>query len=367
MKIYLVGGAVRDQLLGCKVASDKDYLVTGATTEDMLKAGFIQVGKAFPVFIDPKTQEEYALARVEEKTGPGYKGFRADANPFVTVEEDLARRDLTMNAIAFDGQNYIDPYGGMSDLQHKILRPIGNNFEHDPVRVLRLARFKARFPDFSFHESLYPQIHTLHEMGELETLDTQRVRQEMEKAFACTSPSLFFETLSEFQIIHTIFPEMKPIVDDFIALDKLSYDPAKKHIYYAVLLAISMDHHTKRAAFLKRFGICQHKAFILELALLHDNRFQFPETQDFVWFIRAMQLNHDKHHVMDDVYSAMCVLCDKGQADRFYELLKHGVEIMASMDIKSMLEVHQPVDKRAFIQDMYIQALRNILTQFQGG
>ena len=148
MKIYTVGGAVRDQLLGLPV-KDHDYVVVGATPDDMLRQGFRPVGKDFPVFLHPKTQEEYALARTERKTAPGYRGFVFHTAPDVTLEDDLVRRDLTINAIAHaeDG-SLTDPFGGIDDIQNKVFRHVSDAFGEDPVRILRLARFAARFDDF---------------------------------------------------------------------------------------------------------------------------------------------------------------------------------------------------------------------------
>ena len=149
MKIYCVGGAVRDELLGRPV-SDRDWVVVGATPEEMLERGFLPVGKDFPVFLHPQTKEEYALARTERKTGRGYHGFAFHASPEVTLEEDLARRDLTINAMARDETGrLIDPYGGLEDLRRKVLRHVSPAFAEDPVRILRVARFSARLPDFT--------------------------------------------------------------------------------------------------------------------------------------------------------------------------------------------------------------------------
>ena len=149
MQVYLVGGAVRDELLGIAV-KDKDFVVVGSTPEEMIAAGFKPVGKDFPVFLHPKTHDEYALARTERKTAKGYKGFVVHASPEVTLEEDLARRDLTINAIAKDSTGkFIDPYNGLADIQSKTLRHVSDAFAEDPVRILRAARLSARFQDFS--------------------------------------------------------------------------------------------------------------------------------------------------------------------------------------------------------------------------
>ena len=180
MEIYLVGGAVRDALLGLS-GSDRDWVVVGATPAQMLAQGFQAVGRDFPVFLHPKTREEYALARTERKTGLGYKGFEVHASPEVTLEDDLARRDLTINAMALDEQGcLIDPYGGKSDLEHKVLRHVTQAFCEDPVRILRLARFAARLNDFQIATETLALCRHMVDLGEVDALVPERVWQELE-------------------------------------------------------------------------------------------------------------------------------------------------------------------------------------------
>ncbi|GGP40978.1 multifunctional CCA addition/repair protein [Shewanella saliphila] len=210
MKIYLVGGAVRDSLLNQPVV-DKDYVVVGSSVEQMLALGYQQVGKDFPVFLHPKTQQEYALARTERKTGNGYQGFSCDANQQVTLEQDLLRRDLTINAIAQDEQgNLLDPYHGVDDIKAKVLRHVSNAFIEDPLRVLRVARFAARFHHLGF--SIAPEtlqlMRDIANNGELEHLTPERVWQECDKALASQSPHVFFEILRECQALDVLFPEI---------------------------------------------------------------------------------------------------------------------------------------------------------------
>ena len=175
MKIYTVGGAVRDRLLGLP-AGDRDYVVVGGSPEAMLAAGFTPVGKDFPVFLHPQTHEEYALARTERKTGHGYHGFSVHAAPEVTLEEDLARRDLTINAMAEDADGQvIDPHGGQRDLSARILRHVGPAFAEDPVRILRLARFAARFPQFSVAPETQVLMRQMVRAGEVKHLVAERV------------------------------------------------------------------------------------------------------------------------------------------------------------------------------------------------
>jgi tRNA nucleotidyltransferase (CCA-adding enzyme) len=197
MPTYLVGGAVRDQLLNYPF-HERDWVVTGASPEQMLAQGFTPVGRDFPVFLHPETKEEYALARTEKKDGVGYHGFIFNTSPSVTLEEDLSRRDLTINAIAQDqtGQ-LIDPYGGVNDLNNRILRHVSHAFTEDPLRVLRVARFAARYHHLGFTiaaetESLLAKIAA---SGELQTLSKERIWGETEKALGEQNPTVFFETL----------------------------------------------------------------------------------------------------------------------------------------------------------------------------
>lgn len=199
MKTYLVGGAVRDQLLGLPV-HERDWVVVGARPEELLAAGYLAVGKDFPVFLHPETKEEYALARTERKTGSGYHGFACHFSTDVTLEEDLARRDLTINAIAQDeAGNLIDPYGGQVDLANKTLRHVTEAFKEDPLRVLRVARFAARFEHLGF--AVAPKtmsfMQEITASGELNTISRERVWREFERALQTQSPGTFLRILAK--------------------------------------------------------------------------------------------------------------------------------------------------------------------------
>jgi len=209
MDIFLVGGAVRDQILGLDV-SERDWVIVGGTPEALIQEGFRPVGKDFPVFLHPETHEEYALARTERKTRPGYHGFEFDSGRAVTLEEDLARRDLTINAIA-QGQDghLVDPYGGLQDLKARKLRHVTPAFSEDPVRILRVARFMARFKPMGFE--LAPETLALMkdmvQCGEVDALVPERVLKELMKGLKEPQPSAFFETLDACGALHRIFPE----------------------------------------------------------------------------------------------------------------------------------------------------------------
>jgi tRNA nucleotidyltransferase (CCA-adding enzyme) len=210
MKVYLVGGAVRDKLLGLPI-SDRDYVVVGTTPEAMLAQGFQQVGKDFPVFLHPKTHEEYALARTERKIGSGYTGFSCYSAPDVTIEDDLLRRDLTINAIAqSDTGELVDPHHGVRDLKNRVLRHVSDAFLEDPLRVLRVARFAARYyvQGFRVAPETMALMQSMSESGELSHLTPERVWTETHKALMSNSPQVYFEVLRECGALAVLFPEI---------------------------------------------------------------------------------------------------------------------------------------------------------------
>ncbi len=223
MHTYLVGGALRDRLLGLPV-SDRDWLVVGATPEEMVERGFLPVGRDFPVFLHPRTHEEYALARTERKSAPGYRGFVVHAAPDVTLEEDLARRDLTINAIALqldaadalaaddpvplDEARLADPYGGRRDLQARVLRHVTEAFREDPVRILRVARFAARFTDFDVAPETMALMRGMVAAGEVDALVPERVWQELSRGLMESQPSRMFAVLRECGALAVLLPEV---------------------------------------------------------------------------------------------------------------------------------------------------------------
>jgi len=216
----MVGGAVRDALLGLAV-SDRDWVVVGSTPEEMVGLGYLPVGRDFPVFLHPQTREEYALARTERNTARGYRGFSIHAAPDVTLEEDLARRDLTINSIAVHAQTeradgqfdvdasaLIDPYGGQVDIQRKVLRHVTDAFREDPVRILRVARFAARFADFNVAPETLDLMRQMVDSGELEGLVAERVWQELARGLMEDTPSRMFGVLRDCRALHTLLPEV---------------------------------------------------------------------------------------------------------------------------------------------------------------
>ncbi len=256
-RTYLVGGAVRDALLGLR-AAERDWVVVGSTADEMLDKGFKQVGASFPVFLHPKNGEEYALARTERKQGHGYHGFKVDFHAGVTLEEDLQRRDLTINAIAQDEDgSLVDPYGGQRDLEQKILRHVSEAFVEDPLRVLRVARFAARFAHLGFrvHESTLTLMREITRSGELQHLAPERTWREIERAMKAGRPSAFVSVLRECGALEVLLPEVNIL---FGVPQPEKYHP---EIDTGVHLLMALD----AAA-----DLCNGAANVVFAVLLHD-------------------------------------------------------------------------------------------------
>lgn len=255
MNYYRVGGCVRDHLLGLPV-NDIDWVVTGATPEDMQVAGFKPIGRDFPVFLHPDSKQEYALARSERKSGPGYRGFDITTDPTITIEQDLLRRDLTINAIAEDEQgNIIDPYGGRNDIEARCLRHVSDAFVEDPVRVLRIARFAARFHHLGFQ--IAPETRELileiGESGELATLVAERVWSELSRALDENDPSVFFTSLRSCGVLGHLFPEIEAL---FGVPQNPKYHPeidTGLHVMMALQASAELGHDNET-----RFAVLMH-------------------------------------------------------------------------------------------------------------
>ncbi|EKD53717.1 MAG: hypothetical protein ACD_60C00160G0039 [uncultured bacterium] len=278
MKIYLVGGAVRDKLLG-RVHTEKDWVVVGATPEEMLKQGYRQVGKDFPVFLHPKTHEEYALARTERKVGRGYKGFVFDTSPGVTLEEDLIRRDLTINAMAetMEGK-LIDPYHGKADLDKKILRHVSNAFAEDPVRILRTARFAARFAELGFTvaDETMGLMKKIVQAGEVNALVPERVWKELERALSENHPEIFFIVLMACDALPILFKELVNNTQGNEALVRASQLTPDLSIRFAAMLSVLSVEDVK--ALCARYRVPSEYSEMAVLAALHVLRAAEAET-----------------------------------------------------------------------------------------
>ncbi len=246
MQTYLVGGAIRDRLLGLPAPYEKDWVVVNGTPDQLKSKGYKKVGKSFPVFIDPETGEEYALARRERKTSSGYHGFEFDAGPEISLEEDLSRRDLTINAIAEDEDgNLIDPYGGRDDLNNRVLRHVSEAFREDPMRVLRIARFKAKLSQFDFiiADETINLVQNLVGSGELSSLVPERTWLETEKVFKADNFNEYFITLINLNAFNQIYPDLKDLDSEFFSSHlilesaKQDYSPEIRFasIFYSLL------------------------------------------------------------------------------------------------------------------------------------
>lgn len=265
MKVYAVGGAVRDELLGLTV-KDRDYVVVGATPEEMERRGFRPVGKDFPVFLHPDTHEEYALARTERKTARGYKGFQVYAAPEVTLEQDLARRDLTINAIAkSEAGAFVDPHHGAADLKAGVLRHVSAAFVEDPVRILRVARFAARFQDFRIADETAALMRTMVAHGEADALVPERVWQELAKGLAEPTPGRMFAVLADCGALARVLPEWAEL-DEGRALAALKIAADRRLALverFAVLFAGAAPDTAERACVrLKCPGDCRDLALL---------------------------------------------------------------------------------------------------------
>ena len=253
MQTYLVGGAVRDLMMGLPVR-DRDFVVVGARAQSLLDLGFIPVGRDFPVFLHPHTKEEYALARTERKTAPGYRGFSVEATPDVTLEEDLSRRDLTMNSIAvafneggqaIDLAGCVDPFGGRQDIKNKILRHTGPAFREDPVRILRLARFAARFPEFTVAPETMVMMQNMVASQEAEHLVAERVWLEFSKGLMEQTPSRMVKVLQACGALQVVMPELHASVNEkaLLLLDYTAQQNAALEVRFACLThAVSALH-----------------------------------------------------------------------------------------------------------------------------
>ena len=272
MEIYLVGGAIRDQLLGLPVI-EQDWVVVGTTPDAMIALGYTPVGKEFPVFLHPKTHEEYALARTERKVAKGYKGFTFHAAPDVTLEEDLQRRDLTVNAMAqTEDGTLIDPCNGQQDLDAKLLRHVSAAFAEDPVRILRIARFACKLPGFTVCPDTNTLMQSMVDAGEVDALTAERVWKELERALQCVSPWRFFEVLQDSNALAVLFPEL---TDKAIAAAQLQ--SFCSHQTDSVIRFAGLCYHLTAKqvkAICQRYRVPNHYKALAQLVAEHKNTYQ---------------------------------------------------------------------------------------------
>lgn len=322
MKVYLVGGALRDSLLGL-VSSDHDYVVVGASEEELLSIGYKRVGQGFPVFLNPVTNDEYALARKEVKSGIGYKGFTFDFSPDITLEEDLLRRDLTINAIAqnIESSDIIDPFNGREDLKNKLLRHVSDHFIEDPLRVIRLARFQAKFNTFTICEETNDLAVNLAKTNELASLSPQRIWKEVEKVMLIEHASLFFKCLGRFGADESAMPQMyfslKSISDKSYALIDSSYDIFNNLSYRFGFILYVLKDHTNLASFSRQAFPKLCFKFLDSLLNLHvlfeklmtSSRFDSLSSEEVLTLYNEFGAFKDKDYT-DNLYSAIRLVCD---------------------------------------------------------
>lgn len=330
MQIYLVGGAVRDKLLNRKTV-DKDYVVTGATAREMLDNGFKQVGKDFPVFLHPKTNDEYALARTERKKGQGHKGFECDASPHITLEQDLLRRDLTINAMAMDDDGKIvDPYGGKQDLQNKLLRHVSAAFNEDPLRVFRVARFAARFAELGFtvDDSTMALMQKIANAGELRTLSANRVWQETARSLVDTTPDVYFSVLHEISGLTDWFAELQRALDTSVKPAKVDDSANTQTKHHTTNLTVLKAACKQSSSLSFRYAALTQD--IYHAGISHDAIIRLSERLGVPNECRALASMTNKHHAFvhtlyqhspQDIFDMLNAIDVWRKPDRFKQFL----------------------------------------------
>ncbi len=358
MKVYCVGGALRDELLGLPV-QDLDWVVVGASPEDLIAQGFTPVGKDFPVFLHPKTHEEYALARTERSTGPGYRGFEVKFDAGVTLEDDLLRRDLTINAIAREeGGALIDPFHGQRDLAERVFRHVSPAFAEDPVRVLRVARFAARFTDFKVAPETLALMHAMVDAGELSALVPERVWQELARGLMEAQPSRMFEVLQAAKALPVLFePLALAWRDPSLAelLDRSAKTGLSLEQRYAVLCHRLGD---------KVLGLAQHWRVPTECRdmaqIVARDRSQLQNSQnlsaeELVQLWEKMDAKR-KPNRFDSILQTCQIIAPFEQSR-----LKKAQAILSALDEASVAKAQpSPAQIKGAIQDARVNALRGL-------
>ncbi len=336
MKQYKVGGAVRDRLLGRDV-KEVDWVVVGATPKDMLRQGFTQVGKAFPVFLHPKTKEEYALARTEQKIGPGYTGFTCYAAPNVTLEDDLKRRDLTINAMAETHEGkIIDPYNGQTDLANRVLRHVSPAFAEDPVRILRLARFAARYADYGFTVAQETQelMETMVQTGEVSHLVPERVWQEFYKALGEVKPSAFLQVLKDCGALSVVFSEVELDHQALMRVDAAATGSELPRVRFAALLQGEDERAVKN--FCKRLRVPRDCKDLASLVCgYHEIYYQGSqlEASAIVTFFERLDAFR-----REERFEEFLLACESGTGKRESVFFRDALNIAKNISLDNILQ-----------------------------
>ncbi|AFK69912.1 multifunctional CCA tRNA nucleotidyl transferase/2'3'-cyclic phosphodiesterase/2'nucleotidase/phosphatase [Pseudomonas putida SJTE-1] len=342
MHIYKVGGAVRDRLLGRPV-SDIDWLVVGATVEEMLAKGYRPVGADFPVFLHPKTGEEYALARTERKSGRGYGGFTFHASPDVTLEEDLIRRDLTINAMAEDEAGTVyDPYQGRNDLDQRLLRHVSPAFAEDPLRVLRVARFAARYAPLGFRvaDETLALMRQISASGELQALTAERSWKEIERALMEVQPQVFFKVLSACGALQELLPELDDSSRTLAALEQAAVQEQPLHVRWACLLRglapTSIKAVNQR---LKAPRECQELAMLTGECLAQGNQaLELPATA-LLELLQKFDVYRRPQRFED--FLVVCEMAGRGDGEQGYpqaDYLRGAAAAARAVDVKPLVQ-----------------------------
>lgn len=341
MKIYVCGGTVRDELLGI-IPKDIDYVVVGATPADMIAQGFSQVGADFPVFLHPETGDEYALARTERKVGTGYHGFDVSSDPNITLITDLERRDLTINAMAFDidSGEIIDPFNGRKDLKDKILRHVSPAFAEDPLRVVRLARFSARFPDFTIANSTMDMVREVVDSGELDFLPPERFWAEMTKVMSEPDPCKFFWTIAFMAMDErsTFFANLygqlyfKKIVKMCQVISALEFRTAEGRLAVHTALTAKQDSHTIMTAPLATQNLFNNiwrvrmikEVSAFEVFNVLSSARAWSQSHDMATLLNAMEVGEKagekfviNSHMLEDAWFATKKVTSEAYIDKF--------------------------------------------------
>ncbi|MED7788179.1 CCA tRNA nucleotidyltransferase [Francisella sp. 19X1-34] len=362
MKVYLVGGAVRDKLLGLPY-KDKDWVVVGATEEQMLSRGYTKITASFPVFLDPKTKEEYALARAEKKVSKGYHGFETSFSKYTTLEDDLKRRDLTINSMAIDtDNNIIDPFDGQQDIKDRVLRHTSEAFIEDPLRVIRLARFKAQLSAFDFSIALETKelVKKLVRTDELSFLTKERLHIEFIKAL--TNPKIFFETLNELDVLTKVFPTIKKLlslIPNSVFLDNYNYTSANTNQKITLCFLKTPQDHIK---LLKNELLLTNNQFKLLTATINikqilEKQLTAPEVFSL---IKNANLLRDKKLYKDsiDTYVKYKNITKSNQIEKNHKSLENIISSISNLNLQNIIANTPKSNLKTTLDNLYIDIIK---------